>query len=186
MMPKSGAAAPHPPFLSVPTWDICDEEIDEWRARGLLLSAYIARRISDGEYDNGREIFPGAEAGSRVYPYLTRDAVAKAMEPLAERGMVRKEGDRWYAIAPGRMEPSIRRAVATLLRCRADLPPALAAELDSWKLTVDALEASGCEPQAPCGASAGQAAVVRAIRSARPMRVIGAGNEERAPVRITL
>jgi hypothetical protein len=65
------------------------------------------------------------------------------MEMLAEMGMTRKSGRAWLAITPGRLEPSMRRAIAVLLARRADLPPALAAELDSWKLTLYTLEAPG-------------------------------------------
>jgi hypothetical protein len=71
--------------------------------------------------------------------------------------MVRKSGSAWLAIAPGRMEPSLVRAVGVLLDRRADLPPALAAELDSWKRTLDALNAPGSTRSAP------------AVRGARPV-----------------
>jgi hypothetical protein len=89
--------------------------------------------------------------------------------------MVRKSGGRWYPVVPGRMVPSLWRAVGTLLDRRADLPPTLAAELDSWKLALSALNAPGDTPGAPGGASAGQAAVVRAVRPGRPALTIAAG-----------
>lgn len=139
-MPDS-APVRRPPFLSVPAWDISDEEISEWkRTQGMRLAAYTAECIRDGAYDNGEEIYP---PGSVVYQEITRAAVDQVMEVLAERGMVRKSGSAWRAIAPGRLEPSVRRAVAVLLARRADLPPALAAELDSWQLTLDTLEGHG-------------------------------------------
>lgn len=129
-MSESEAPLRHRPFLSVPAWDISDEEISEWkRTPGMGLAAFTAERIIGGHYDGGDELYP---VGSPVYLEITSDAVDQAMEVLAERGMARKEGDAWRAIAPGRLEPSLRRAVAALLSRRDDLPPALAAELDTW------------------------------------------------------
>jgi hypothetical protein len=152
-----------PLFLSVPTWDLSDEEISEWKQTpGLRFAAYTAECIRDGKYDNGQEIYP---PGSLVYKEISRSAVDRVMEILAGRGMVRKSGSAWHAIAPGRLEPSVRRAVAVLLDRRGDLPPALAAELDSWKRTLDTLEEPG-------GAPAGQAATGQAARSAEPVSAI--------------
>jgi hypothetical protein len=160
MMPESAAAARRLPFLSVPAWDISDEEIGEWKQTpGMRFAAYTAECIRDGQYDAGQEIYP-PESG--VYQELTRAAVDKVMEILAGRGMARKSGSTWRAVAPGRMEPSIRRAVAVLLARRADLPPALATELGSWKLALDALEA-------PDDTLASQAVTERA---AQPLRAI--------------
>lgn len=45
------------------------------------------------------------------------------------------------AIIPGRMELSIRRATDILLARRDDVPPDLTAAVESWKPTLDALEA---------------------------------------------
>lgn len=144
-----GATVRRLPFLSVPAWDISDEEISEWRETpGKRLAALAAERIRDGKYDNGQEIYP---PDSPMYREIPREMVSKEMELLIERGMVRKTGDRWYAIAPGRMEPSIRRAVGDLLARRDDLPPSLAAALDSWKVTLDALEAPGGTPGREAG-----------------------------------
>jgi hypothetical protein len=139
MVPEPGATVRRLPFLSVPAWDISDEEIAEWKAGGRRFSAYTAERIRDGAYDNGQELYP--YPGSVVYREITRGMVDQDMKVLAERGMVRQAGGKWYAIAPGKMVPSIRRAVGVLLGVRGDLPSALAAELDSWKLTLDAIEA---------------------------------------------
>jgi|SRR5579862_9278825 len=165
-MPQSGACVRRLPFLSVPAWDISQEEISEWKQTpGTRFAAFTAECIRDGKYDNGQELYP---PGSVVYTEITRRTVDRAMELLAERGMVRNSGGAWHAITPGRMEPSIRRAVAVLLARRADLPPALAAELDSWKVTLDALEASG-------GTQASQAGVERVVPPARPVRAIAAG-----------
>jgi hypothetical protein len=137
-MPEPAATTRRLPFLSVPTWDLSDEEISEWKQTpGLRFAAYTAECIRDGKYDNGQEIY---SPGSLVYKEISRSAVDRVMEILAERGMVRKSGSAWHAIAPGRLEPSVRRAVAVLLDRRADLPPTLAAELDSWKLTLDTLK----------------------------------------------
>ena len=138
MMPDSGARARRLPFLSVPAWDLSDEEIGEWRQTpGMQFVAFTAECIRDGKYDNGQEVYP---PGSVVYKELSKGRVEEVMELLAGRGMVRKSGSVWRAIAPGRLEPSTRRAVAVLLACRADLPPALATELDSWNRTLDALQ----------------------------------------------
>jgi hypothetical protein len=137
-MPESKKTA-RPQFLSVPTWDITDEEISEWRKTpGTGLAGLAAERIRDGEYDNGQEIYP---PGSGLYKEVTRESISGQMALLVERGMVRESGGRWYAIAPGRMEPSVLRATNILLDRRPDLPPALAAELDSWKRTLDAIQA---------------------------------------------
>jgi hypothetical protein len=153
-------------FRSVPAWDITDEEISEWQhsrsgVPGVCFAGYIAAAIRDGRYDGGGELFP---PGSMVYREITRETVALAMEMLMDRGMVRKSGGAWYPVVPGRLEPSTRRAVAVLLARRADLPPALAAELDSWKRALEA----------PDGKSADQAATGRAVQPTKPLRVIAA------------
>ena len=166
LMSESGAPVPRPLFLSVPTWDISDEEISEWKQTGRRFAAYTAECIRDGKYDNGQEIYP--YPGSVVYQEITRQTVDEIMALLASRGMAEKSGSAWLAIAPGRMEPSIRRAVGVLLARRADLPQALADELDSWKLTLDALNAPAVTP-------ADHAAAVRAVQPARPVRAIAAG-----------
>jgi hypothetical protein len=161
-MPESAAAVRRLPFLSVPAWDLSDEEISEWKQTpGRYFAAYTAECIRDGKYDNGQEIYP---LGSPLYKEISRSAVDEIMGILAERGMVRKSGGAWHAIAPGRLEPSVRRAVAVLLDRRADLPPALAAELDSWKCTLDALDAPG--DRAATGSGAG---------SVQPLRAVAAG-----------
>jgi hypothetical protein len=51
--------------------------------------------------------------------------------------MVRKSGGAWYPVTPGRIAPSTRRAVTVLLASRAELPPALAAELESYEAALD-------------------------------------------------
>ena len=141
-MPEQGATVRRMPFLSVPAWDISNEEISEWKKTpGMRLAAYTAECIRDGRYDNDQQVYPPESA---IYKELSKETVDQVMELLAGRGMVRKSGSAWHAITPGRLEPSTRRAVAILLACRADLPPALAAELDSWNRTLDAI-------QAPCG-----------------------------------
>lgn len=161
-MPESAATVRRLPFLSDPTWDLSDEEISEWKQTpGLYFAAYTAECIRDGKYDNGQEIYP---LGSLIYKDISRSAVDEVMRILAERGMVRKSGSAWHAIAPGRLEPSVRRAVAVLLDRRADLPPALAAELDTWKLTLDAL-----------GAPGDRAATEPGFRPAESLRAIAAG-----------
>jgi hypothetical protein len=160
--PEAGS---RPQFLSVPVWDISDEEISEWsRTPGRRFAAYTAECIRDGKYDNGQELYPHPE--SAVYRELTKAAIDEVIRLLAERGMVRKSGDSWHAIAPGRMEPSTGRAIAILLARRADLPPALATELESWKRALDALNA-------PAGPPA-QAAMVRPVRSTRPAFAVAA------------
>jgi len=165
-MPESGPSVPCQPFLSVPTWDITDEEISEWsKTPSKGLAGLAAERIRDGHYDNGQEIYP---LESPMYREITRQMVDQQMELLAERGMARKTGGKWHAIAPGRMEPSIRRAVTVLLARRDDLPPGLTAELDSWKLTLDALEAPG-------STSASHVPAQRAARPARPAHQITTG-----------
>ena len=165
-MSEPGATVGRMPFLSVPTWDISNEEIEEWKkTSGMYFAAFTAECIRDGKYDNGQELYP---LGSVVYKEISRAAVDQVMEILADRGMVRRSGNAWHAIAPGRLEPSTRRAVAVLLDCRADLPPALATELDSWKRTLDAI-------QAPGGTPAIQAASERAIKPPKPRRAIAAG-----------
>jgi hypothetical protein len=164
-MPDSAAPVRRLPFLSDPAWDLSDEEINEWKQTpGLYFAAYTAECIRDGKYDNGQEIYP---PGSLVYKDISPSAVDRVMGILAERGMVRKSGSAWHAIAPGRLEPSVRRAVAVLLDRRADLPPALAAELDSWKLTLDTLEGHR-------GAHSSQATTGRAARPAEPTRAMRA------------
>jgi hypothetical protein len=161
--PQSGRIVRHPPFLSVPAWDISDEEIGEWKQTpGLRFAAYTAECIRDGQYDDGQEVYP---PGSVVYREITRERVDQVMAILAERGIARKSGGAWRAIAPGRMEPSIRRAVTVLLARHADLPPALAAELSAWKLTLDAWAA-------PDGTPAGQTAAERAAQPAEPLCAI--------------
>ena len=163
MPSEPGASVRRLPFLSVPAWDISDEEISEWKqVPGMRFAAYTAECIRDGQYDDGQEVYP---LGSVVYRELSRVAVDRVMEVLAERGMVRKSGSAWCAVTPGRMEPSIRRAVAVLLARRADLPPVLAAELGAWKLSLDTLAASGNPP-------AGQAAIERAVQPAEPRRAM--------------
>ena len=170
LMSKSGAPVDRPQFLSVPVWDISDEEISEWRQTGRRFAAYTAECIRDGQYDNGQEVYPYPK--SVVYQEITREAVDEVMGLLAERGMARKSGSAWLAIAPGRMEPSVPRAIGVLLARRADLPPALATELDSWKLALDALNAPAGPPS---GQTAVQVDVARAVRSAKPALAIAAG-----------
>lgn len=154
------------PFLSVPAWDISNEEISEWKKTpGMRFAAYTAECIRDGKYDNGQELYP---PGSEVYREITVAAVDQVMEMLANRGMVRKSGSAWRAVTPGRLEPSTHRAVAVLLARRADLPPALAAELDSWKRTLDAM-------QAPSGTLPSQTPNEQAIQPTKPLRAIAAG-----------
>jgi hypothetical protein len=167
----SGAGAVRPLFLSVPVWDISEDEISEWKQMpGRRLAAYTAECIRDGKYDNGQEIYPYPE--SAVYRELPRAAIDEFMGLLAERGMARKSKNGWHAIAPGRLEPSMWRAVGVLLARRAELPPALAAELESWKLALYALNA----PRGtPAGQAADQAAVARAVRPAKPALAIAAG-----------
>jgi hypothetical protein len=169
---RSGAeaGAVMPALLTVPVWDITDEEISEWQhscsgVPGVRLAGYTAAAIRDGEYDNGRELYP---LGTPAYREVTRETVDRAMGMLAERGMARKSAGAWYPVVPGRMEPSTWRAVAVLLARHADLPPALTAELESWKLALDALNA-------PSGAPFGQSAVVPAGRQARPTLSVAAG-----------
>jgi hypothetical protein len=157
----SAATVRRLPFLSAPAWDISDEEIAEWKQTpGMRFAAFTAECIRDGRYDNGEEVYP---PGSVVFKEITRGRVDEVMEILAERGMVRKSGSTWRAVAPGRMEPSVRRAVAVLLDRRADLPPALAAELDAWRRMLDALDASG-----------NRAAMEPGFRSVKPLRAIAA------------
>jgi hypothetical protein len=166
----AGAGGVMPVLLSVPVWDITDEQIEEWKQScsgvpGVRLAGYTAAAIRDGRYDKGGELFP---LGAPGYQEVTRATVDRGMELLAERGMVRKSGGGWHPVVPGRMEPSTWRAVGTLPARRADLPPTLAAELESWKLALYALNAPG-------GASVGQAAAVRAVRPGRPALTIAAG-----------
>jgi hypothetical protein len=154
-MPESGATVRRPPFLSVPTWDISDEEIAEWmQAPAMQFIARTAEAIRNGRYDNGREVYPESVTRGE----MLRETLDEEMEVLAKRGMVRKSGNSWYAITPGRMEPSLRRAVAVLLARRGDLPPALATELDAWNRVLDTLEAA---PVTPVRAGAGNAGAVR-------------------------
>jgi hypothetical protein len=132
----------------------------------MVLAGYTAAAIKNGRYDGGKELFP---AGSVVYREVTRQTVDWAMQMLAERGMVRRSGGAWYPVAPGRIAPSARRAVATLLASREQLPPALATELDSYMAALDAMH-----PHAPGGRSATQPATGRAIKPAQPARAIAA------------
>jgi (2Fe-2S) ferredoxin len=142
MNDDSRAAAgsnPHPPYLSVPVWDVSDEEIAEWRkSKGLIIVAYTAECIRDGRYDRNEELYP---EGSVIYREVSRAVIDKSMRILAERNMVLNRNGKWYANVPGRMEPSLLRAVNILLARRPDLPPDLAAALDSWKRALDALAA---------------------------------------------
>jgi hypothetical protein len=174
--PRDGGQSPAPEgdamplVLSVPVWDITDEQIEEWKQSrsgipAVRLAGYTAAAIRNGEYDNGREMYP---LGTPAYQEVTRETVDHAMEMLMERGMTRRSGGRWYPNVPGRMEPSTWRAVATLLDRRADLPPALTAELESWKLALHALNAPG-------GAAPGQAAPAPAARPATPALAVAAG-----------
>lgn len=131
----------------VPAWDITDEEISEWKRPGsgipgVVLAGFTAAAIRDGKYGAGKELFP---RDSAVYREVTREAVEHAMTMLMERGMVRKSGDAWYPIVPGRLAPSARRAVSSLLACREALPPALATELDSYRVALEDLEAFGSD-----------------------------------------
>lgn len=145
-MPVPGDNVRHLPFLSVPTWDISDEEIEEWKQdNGHRLVALVAERIRDGFYKSDEEIFP-PESCQRHGADEPRYFFGKDAHMLIERGMVRESDGRWYAITPGRMEPSIRRAMNVLIDCRADLPDSLAVELDSWKATLDELASSGGIP----------------------------------------
>lgn len=166
--PESGGTVRRLPFLSLPEWDISDEEIGEWKQTpGLRFAAYTAECIRDGQYDDGQEVYP---PGSVVYREITRERVDQVMAILAERGMARRSGGTWHAIAPGRMEPSIRRAVTVLLARRADLPPALGAELAAWQLTLDALSAR--KGAASDGTPASHAAMERAVQPANSLRAI--------------
>jgi len=173
-VPESAAPVHHPRFLSVPVWDISEEEISEWKQAGRGLAAYTAECIRNGKYDNGQEIYPYPE--SVVYRELPRAAIDEVMGLLAERGMASKSKKGWRVIAPGRMEPSMWRAVGVLLARRADLPAALAAELESWKLALYALNAPAGPPSGQAsGQKAGQADVARAVRPAKPALAIAAG-----------
>src|ERR1700745_860942 len=83
MTPESRATVHSLPFLSVPLWDISDEEISEGkRTPAVGFAAYAAECIRDGRYGNGQELYP---AGSGVYREITRESVDQAMELLAER-----------------------------------------------------------------------------------------------------
>lgn len=135
------------PYTETATWDISDEEIREWKQTpGKRFAAYTAECIRDGKYDCGQELYP---PDSLVYREITRETVDQAMRLLAERGMAKRSGDAWRAIAPGRMEPDLHRAITTLLARRDDLPPALADELDSWNSTLATGEVQvvGCGEQ---------------------------------------
>ena len=159
-------------FRPVPAWDITDEEISEWQHShsgipGMVFAGYTAAAIKNGRYDGGKELFP---PGSGVYREITRETVDQAMEMLAERGMVRKSGSAWFPVAPGRIAPSTRRAVAILLASRDELPPALARELDSYKAALDTMH-----PDASGGRLASQAAIERAIKPVQPAWAIAAG-----------
>jgi hypothetical protein len=155
----------------IPAWDITDEEISEWQhsrsgTPGMVLAGYTAAAIRDGRYSGG-ELFP---PGSQAYREVTRQTVDKAMQMLAERGMVRKSGNAWYPVTPGRIAPSTRRAITILLASREQLPPALATELDAYNAALDTMH-----PDAPGGRSASQAATERATRPVQPARAIVAG-----------
>lgn len=140
-------ADPRYPALSLPVWDISDDEITEWsKTIGTGLAGLAAERIRDGMYQNGEEIYP---PDSAVYREATRESISSQMELLVERGMATREGDRWYAIAPGRMEPSLQRATKIFLDRRADLPPALITALDSWKHTLETRGIPTELPKAP-------------------------------------
>jgi len=157
------------PFRPVPAWDITDEEISEWQhsrsgVPGVILAGYTAAAIRDGKYDSGRELFP-RESGA--YREVTRETVDSAMTKLMERGMVRRSGSGWYPVVPGRLAPSAHRAVAVLLACREALPPALAAELDSYQAALDAAPATD-----PGGS---QVASEWTIQPGRPVRALAAG-----------
>jgi hypothetical protein len=154
-------------------WDISDEEIAEWKEARMGFAAYTAECIRDGQYDNGQEIYPWPQ--SEVYRELARSHINEIMELLASRGMVSKSRNGWRAIAPGRMEPSMWRAVGLLLARRADLPPALAAELESWKAALYALNAAGGAGPAGGDGPGGPAATTPAARPAKPVRAITAG-----------
>lgn len=137
-MPEPGPAVRRLPYLSVPAWDISDEEIREWKQTpGMRFAAYTAESIRDGKYDRGQELYP---PGSPIYQEITRETVDQAMELLAERGMAKQSHGAWHAVTPGRLEPGISRAIAVLLGHRGELPPALAAELDSWKATLETID----------------------------------------------
>lgn len=146
-MPEPGPPARRRPFLSIPTWDISDEEIRDWKQTpGRRFAAYTAECIRDGKYDRGQELYP---PGSPVYQEITRETVDQAMELLAERGMAKRSGGAWHAVTPGRLEPSISRALAVLLAHRGELPPALADELDCWKATLESTNSQiAVEPSA--------------------------------------
>ena len=168
----AGAGGAMPALLSVPVWDITDEQIEEWKhahsgVAGMCLAGYTAAAIRDGEYDNGRELY--SRSGPRE---VTQETIDHAMGMLMERGMTRRSGGSWYPVVPGRMEPSLWRAVGTLLGRRADLPPGLAAELESWKRALYALNAPGDTPGAADDAQAGRA-VVRALRQPALTRAAG-------------
>lgn len=155
--------------LPVSAWDVTDEEISEWQhsrsgISGMVLAGYTAAAIRDGRYDSGRELFP---LGSGAYREVTRETVDFAMTMLMERGMVRKSGDAWYPVTPGRLAPSACRAVAVLLACRQALPAALATELASYQATLEATElenSGGC-----------QAATGATIQQDRANRTMSAG-----------
>jgi hypothetical protein len=166
-MPGSTAAVRRPPFLSVPAWDISLEEISEWnQTPGMGFTAYTAECIIKGQYDDGQEIYP---SGSSVYQEISRERVDKVMSVLAERGMARKEKGEWRAIAPGRMAPSVLRAVGVLLAVSGDMPPGLAAGLESWKATLDAIAA--CDGSLDGLRATGQAPTM----PAKPVPAIAAG-----------
>jgi hypothetical protein len=157
-------------FRPAPAWDITDEEIRDWQQSrsgvpGVVIAGYTAAAIRDGRYCGSRELFP-PESG----PYeATTETIDKAMGMLAARGMVRRSGRAWYPVVPGRLAPSARRAVTALLASRDQLPPALAAELDSYAAALDATSA-----QAPGRAQASPAAG-RAASPARPALTAATG-----------
>jgi len=155
--------------LPVPAWDITDEEINEWQHSrsgipGTILAGYTAAAIRDGKYDGGKELFP-RESGA--YREVTRETVDHAMTMLMERGMVRKSGNAWFPVVPGRPTPSARRAVAVLLACREALPEALATELDSYQAAL------GAAPSEDAGGS--QADAGRTIQSGLAVRAVAVG-----------
>jgi hypothetical protein len=177
-MSEPGSSADRPQFLSVPVWDITDEEIEEWKhscsgVAGLRMAGYIAAAIRDGKYDDGRELYAREHD---AHWEVTRETIDRAMGMLMERGMTRRWGGSWYPVVPGRMEPSTWRAVATLLDRRAALPPALTAELESWKLALHALNAPGAaSPSQVPSQVPGRAAVARPVRPARPALAVATG-----------
>ncbi|HEX4831441.1 MAG TPA: hypothetical protein VH478_10150 [Trebonia sp.] len=152
---REGTVTPLRPVSPLPAWDITNEEIEEWRQTPRLgLVALTAERIRDGKYHNGQEVFPD---GSAIYTETCRDLIEGDMDLLVTRGMLKKAGNRWFAIAPGRLAPPASRAVRVLLALRDDLPPGLAAELDAYQAVLTALTAQGPGPRAAPEPTAGPA-----------------------------